>query len=168
MYYINIFIIYSIFGYILESSISLISKGTFKSGIMYGPWTPIYGIGVIIILLLSKFLFKNLHLNKKYEIIIVLITITIILTILEWIGGIGIEKLFHKTLWNYSNQRFHIGKYISLTASITWAISSIIVIYIINPIIKKIIYKIPFSITIIILLLFTIDLIYTIIKNTKT
>ena len=168
MYYINVFIIYSILGYILEASFSFITKGTFKSGIMIGPWTPIYGIGVIIILSLSKFIFKNLHLSKIYEIIITLILITVILTILEYLGGISIEKLFHKSLWDYSNQSFHIGKYISLTASLTWAIGSIIIIYIIEPHLKNIINKIPTSISIILLFLFIIDLIYTFIKNIKT
>ena len=167
MYYINIFLVYSIVGYIFEATFTFITKGTFKSGIMIGPWTPIYGIGVLIIILLSNYLFKNLHLSKSIEIIITLITITIILTILEWLGGVCIEKFFHKTLWDYSDQLFNIGKYISLTASLTWAISSILVIYIINPILRNIINKIPISITISLLLLFIIDFIYTIIKNIK-
>lgn len=167
MYYINIFLIYSIIGYLFEALITLITKGEFKSGIMYGPWTPIYGIGVIIILLLSNYLFKNLHLPKFYEIIIALILIVIILTILEWLGGISIEKLFHKTLWDYSNQKYHIGKYISLTASITWAVGTLLVIYIINPFLKDTIKTIPSLITIILLILFLIDFIYTIIKNIK-
>ena len=167
MYYINIFLVYSIVGYIFEATFTFITKGTFKSGIMIGPWTPIYGIGVLIIILLSNYLFKNLHLSKSIEIIITLITITIILTILEWLGGVCIEKLFHKTLWDYSDQLFNIGKYISLTTSLTWAISSILVIYIINPILRNIINKIPISITISLLLLFIIDFIYTIIKNIR-
>lgn len=167
MYYINIFLIYSILGYIFEATMAFLTKGSFKSGIMFGPWTPIYGLGVIIILLLSSYLFKNLHLPKIYEIIITLIIIIIILTLLEWLGGVCIEKLFHKTLWDYSDQLFHIGKYISLTASITWGVGTLLVIYIINPFLRNSINKIPNTISIIILILFIIDFIYTVIKNIK-
>ena len=167
MYYINIFLVYSIVGYIFEATFTFITKGTFKSGIMIGPWTPIYGIGVLIIILLSNYLFKNLHLSKSIEIIITLITITIILTILEWLGGVCIEKLFHKTLWDYSDQLFHIGKYISLTASITWGVGTLLVIYVINPILKDILKSIPSFITIITSIIFLVDFIYTFIKNIK-
>ena len=156
-----------ILGYILEALTTFIKKGSFKSGIMFGPWTPIYGIGVIIILLISKYLFKHLHLSKVYEIIIVLLSIIVILTALEWLGGILIEKLFHKSLWDYSDKLFHIGKYISLTASLTWGLGSIIVIYIIHPILKNFINKIPWTLSLLLLLIFIIDFIYTVIKNIK-
>ena len=52
MYYLNYFFIFSILGHLLE----LILIG--KSGILYGLWTPIYGIGVILILMLNKFIDK--------------------------------------------------------------------------------------------------------------
>ena len=47
MYYINNFFMYSILGHIFESIIYLFCEG--ESGILYGPWTPVYGIGVVII-----------------------------------------------------------------------------------------------------------------------
>ena len=167
MYYINIFLIYSILGYIFEATFTTLTKGKFISGIMSGPWTPIYGIGVIIILLIYNYIFKNLHLPKSYELFVILIIIIIILTLLEWLGGICIEALFHKTLWDYSNQLFHIGKYVSLTASMTWAIASLIVYYIINPKLINIINRIPKNISLVVLLIFIIDFIRTILINIK-
>mgnify|MGYP002620036518 CR=1 FL=1 len=167
MYYFNVFLIYSFFGYLFEGVVSLVSKGSFKSGIMYGPWTPIYGFGVIIILILSSFLFKVLHLPKFFEIIIVFLVITFILTFLEWLGGVGIEKLFHKVIWDYSNQRFHLGKYVSLTASLTWGVGSLFVIYVLHPLIKSRLRNIPFYLTIIFIFLFVLDFIYTFVKNVK-
>ncbi len=59
-YYINIFFLYSILGHIIETLFYTIGSG--ESGILYGYWTPVYGIGAAIILL-----FYNLFLNKKYN-----------------------------------------------------------------------------------------------------
>ena len=166
-YYINIFLVYSVLGYIYESLYSFVRSGKFRSGIMYGPWTPVYGVGVIIIILLSRYLFKKMHLNKFYEIIIFLIIITIILTFIEWLGGVFIDKLFHKTLWDYSDQKFHIGKYISLTASLTWAVGSLLVVYVINPLVEDYIIMINPFISIIFFIIFICDFIATFINNLR-
>lgn len=161
MYYANTFFIYSILGYLLETISAFIFKYNFKSGILYGPWTPIYGIGAICILIISKYLFLNLHLPRIYETIIAFFIITIILTIIEWIGGISIEKIFNITFWDYSNHKYHLGKYISLKMSIIWGLGSILLIYVLNPIIEKITNKVPILITIVLSIMFIIDTILT-------
>ncbi len=167
MFLINTFFIYSILGYLLETTCAYIFKYNFNSGILYGPLTPVYGFGVIAIIIISKYLFYNLHLPRVYETIIVFIIITIIISIIEWLGGITIEKLFNITFWDYSKHKYHIGKYISLKMSLIWGISSIIFIYIINPLLENIIKKIPVSITVIISILFIIDIILTTINKLK-
>lgn len=167
MYYIKTFLSYSIFGYLFETIVSLFTKSNFKSGIMFGPWTPIYGLGVLIIMCLSKYLFLNLHMNRILETIITFCIITITLTFLEWLGGVLIEFLFHKVFWNYANHVFNFGKYISLTVSLVWGIGSIIFIYIINPLLNDLIKKIPNSLAIIIFIIFIIDFILTFAKNLR-
>lgn len=167
MFYINMFLFFSIFGYLFETLCAYIFKTGFSSGILYGPWTPVYGFGVLIIMILSNKLFQNLHLNRVVETIIVFICIIVILTILEWLGGILIEKLFHITFWDYSNYKFHIGKYISLEMSLLWGVGSIILIYLVIPYVSEFIKKIPFFITMILSSLFIIDLIVTFVNKIK-
>lgn len=167
MFYINFFLFFSIFGYLFETICSYIFKSGFNSGILYGPWTPLYGFGVIIIMLLSNKIFESLHLNKVVETIVVFVVITIVLTVLEWLGGVLIEKLFHITFWDYSNYKFHIGKYISLEMSLLWGVGGIILIYLVIPFVCEFIKKIPFFITMILSSLFIIDFIVTTINKLK-
>lgn len=167
MYYLNTFLIYSILGYGLETVVAYFTKSHFESGILYGPWTPVYGIGVVTIILLSNYLFYNLHMPRIYETIIALIIITIILTAIEWLGGIMIETLFHKVFWDYSSHPFHIGKYISLPMSLAWGLGSIFLIYFVKPFLEPLIKQIPISITVIATVLFIIDFTLTFYHNIK-
>ncbi len=149
----------------METSFALITKSGFKSGIMYGPFTPIYGIGTVIILVLSKYFFINLHMPRWIETIIVFFILSIFLSCLELLGGILIEKIFGIIFWSYKNHKYNIGNYISLEMTFIWGVVSILFIYIINPILKKLILKIPYSITYILLFSFILDCITTFIKN---
>ena len=94
MYLLNCFFIYSILGFLLESTFNLIVIHHFKSGILYGPWTPVYGIGAILTIIISKKIFKKLKTSPLKETLITFLILAITLTITEWLGGILIEKLF--------------------------------------------------------------------------
>jgi len=158
MYYLNYFFIFSFLGHILETFIYYNGE----SGILFGPWTPVYGIGTFIILLIHLFLDKTTK-NKYLKVLLLFILSSIILTIIEAIGGYLIEYIFHKTFWDYSYLKFHIGKYIALEIALIWGISSITVIYILKHFIDKIIGKIPKYLTYILTILIILDLILTII-----
>jgi len=158
MYYINYFFIFSILGHILETFI----YSNKESGILFGWWTPIYGIGTIIILLIHKYIDK-FKLNKYIKPIILFLACSIILSIIEALGGYLIEFLFHQTFWDYSHYKFNIGKYAALEMSLIWGLSSILIIYFLKPLIDKIIGKIPKYLTYILITLFIIDLLLTVI-----
>lgn len=163
MFYINIFLVYSIIGFFFELLVDLILKIKPGSGIMFGPWTPIYGIGVLIMLLLKRFL-EKFNLNKFFEIFIYFISVTILITILEQLGGVLLKEIFNKTLWSYTDLKFHITKYIALEVSLGWGVGAIIIAYVINPLIEKLINIIPKFITILIFVLFIIDAVITFLK----
>ena len=167
MYLLNCFFVYSIIGFIIEGLYTLIVSGHFSSGILYGPWTPVYGFGAILTIVISKKIFKNMHKSRFIETIVTFIVLTVTLTFIEWLGGILIENLFHETLWNYKDYKYNIGKYISLEMSLVWGIVSILIIYFVKRIIKKKKKKIPKFITIIFATLFIIDLITTTVVKLK-
>lgn len=103
--------------------------------------------------------------KKIFEIFIALLVITVILTILEWVGGILIEKFFHITFWDYRKFKFNIGKYIALEVSLVWGILSLLIIYIIQPILNKFIYLIPNYITYILISLIILDIVVVFIRG---
>ena len=167
MYYLNTFLLYSILGFLLETIRSFLVNSKFTSGILYGPWTPIYGIGIVIVILISNYLFSHLHLSRWLETFITFIIITLVLTLLEWIGGVLIEKIFHVVFWDYSKEALSIGKYISLSKSLIWGVGSIIFIYVLKPLLEGLIKHIPIPVTVILTLLMISDLILTFVNKSK-
>lgn len=160
MYYINYFFIFSILGHLLET----VFVPNFTSGILYGWWTPVYGFGVVLILLIGK-LISRINLEKKLilKILITYLISMIILSLIELLGGYLIKIIFNQELWNYQKHKFNIGPYISLEMANMWGIASILVLYILKPIIDKLEKFIPKTITYILIILFTSDIILTII-----
>ena len=71
MYYINNFLLFSIIGHILESVVYLILNNDGYSGIMYGPWTPVYGFGIILIIIIYNFI-KKANLSGIKQVISIL------------------------------------------------------------------------------------------------
>lgn len=165
MYYINCFFVYSFLGFLFETLVGKVTETNFNSGILYGPITPIYGIGVVLIMVISKYFFLNLHMPRWIETVIVFLILLVILTLIEWIGGILIEKIFDIVFWDYSHLKWNIGKYISLEISLIWGILSLILIYIIKPFLDPMILKIPIVLTYILIFLFFIDIGFTYMKR---
>lgn len=165
MYYINCFFVYSFIGFLFETLVSKVTGNRFDSGLLYGPMTPIYGIGVVLIIIVSKYLFMNLHMPRWIETIVVFFVLILVLTLIEWIGGILIEKIFHVVFWDYSHLKWNMGKYISLEISLVWGFLSIFLIYVIKPFLDKFVLKIPPLITFLLIGLFLVDLGFTYIKR---
>lgn len=156
MYYINIFLLFSILGHIIEN----IVYTKVDSGILYGLWTPIYGIGTIAIILIDNYLNK-FRLKKLLKIPLLFISSAIVLAAVETIGGYYIELVFGRIFWTYSNHFIPLGKYTSVQMMLLWGTSSILLIYLILPLVNKLIKKIPKAITSVFIYLFISDIIYT-------
>ena len=157
MYYLKYFFITSILGFFFESIL-----WSHESGILYGPWTFIYGIGSIIIIFLSDNILKKRHLNKFLRFIILFLSCFIILTLVELIGGLFIERIFGVTFWDYTKYKFNVGKYISLEMSLLWVVASVLFVFILRPILDYFIDKLPNFIFCFLSFLFVIDIFTTI------
>ncbi len=163
MYYINLFFLYSVLGHLLEKTLF----PEHASGILYGFWTPIYGIGSLIIILSAGYLTRKFQFQKLSKMISIFLIGFVFLSMIEWVGGFLIEKIFHITFWNYSDMKFSIGKYASLEMGLVWGLASLGLYYIVQPILDKIVSKIPKWLTYSMIILFLVDLGATVFTRAK-
>ncbi len=132
-----LFIIGSILGYIFEMIVVLFQKGYFESrqGLIYGPFTPVYGIGAIIYYLILN----SIKQDNKIKIFF----ITAILGgITEYICSLVQEKVFGTISWDYSYLIFDINGRTSLLHCSYWGIAGILYVTYIDPFLEKLKYKI--------------------------
>lgn len=157
MNYLNIFFFFSILGHFIESSLTK----NYTSGILYGYWTPIYGAGVVLVILIDRFLQRKT--KKKFKRYCMLFIISaFLISLIEYFSGIIIQEAFKKVFWNYSSHKWNIGLYTSVEMSLVWGISSIIIAYFIEPLCEKYSNKIPKWISFLLLGLFILDCLVTI------
>lgn len=160
-YYLNTFIIYSILGFIMETTLKYLFFPKLNNGFLHGPWVPIYGLGCCLIIAIMRFVFNRIKVSRPIKIFILFMISSIVLTTLEFIGGNLIEILTGKVFWNYEDLKFNFGHYISLEISIIWGVMSLVITYLIKPILDKLIKKIPSIVTYLVLFIFLIDLVIT-------
>ena len=163
MFYVNIFFIYSFLGFIFENIFTAIVGSNFNSGILYGPWTFIYGFAIFTMMFLNK-LIDRIKTNKWFKILIFFLVSCILMSVIEFLGGFIIEKLFHVVYWDYTSMRFNLGHYICLEAAIFWGLFATIVNYLLRPILEKFAKKIPKLVTLVFIVLFIIDIVATVIN----
>ena len=86
-------------------------------GFLFGPYCPIYGFGILLIVALCK------HRNRW----IAYLKIFIYSSVLEYIVSFLFETLFHELLWDYSMLPLSIGTRVSLAFSLIWGLLGIVV-----------------------------------------
>jgi len=163
MYYIKNFLLYSLLGFVMESTLFKITTSKKYSGIFFGPVTAVYGVGIVAILLLNKHLFKKIKCTKSLKFIVEFIILTIVLSLIEFIGGNVLNILFDIDMWNYSRDAMNFGKYICLRNSLIWGICGVAYIHIFKKFTDKILRKITRKETYFFLSIFLIDLVLTLI-----
>ena len=158
-YYINMFFICSFFGYVMETILKTFFFKGMNNGILFGPLIPVYGLGAVLIIFIMRFVFNRLNISRWIKVILLFVCSMIILTVLELVGGMLIEEFTGKIFWDYSFLKFNIGHYIALEISLVWGVFSLVFVYILKPLVDKIIKKIPRWVTILVLVLFFVDVI---------
>lgn len=128
--YILYFIIYSFIGWSLEVISKLIDEKKFVNrGFLLGPICPIYGYGVVLIVLLIG--------NDDNDLLSIFLKSIFICSILEYLTSLIMEKLFKARWWDYSTKRFNINGRICLETMLPFGMGATIVLYSVHP---KIIY----------------------------
>ena len=139
-----VFFIYAFLGWCTEVSYAATKTGKFVNrGFLNGPWCPIYGFGVVIVLAFLEPLKSNLF---------VLFLGSVVLTsALEWLTGFLLEKLFAQRWWDYSNEPFNPSVYICLRFSLAWGFACLFVVKLLHPTVLLLIRLIPHLVGLILL-----------------
>ena len=156
-YYINVLYFFSLFGFILESTVYKISGSKRHSGIFYGPITMVYGFGVLSLVIIKKYFLDKLNCNKWLKLIITFVVCFITLTFIEWLGGNILNLIFDIDMWNYTKKDFNFGKYICLELAVIWGLFGTIYICYLKDFFDKFIKLIPKKLTIVIVIVNFID-----------
>jgi len=128
MFYFLIFLIYSIFGWLVEVvSIYINSKKIVNRGFLIGPYCPIYGSAALILILFFKDYFNNP--------LVLFMIVVFIASVIEYSTSYVMEKLFKARWWDYSEKSFNVNGRICLSISLLFGFLGVFIIYIINPLV---------------------------------
>ena len=125
------FIIYSIAGYIIETSFALIRYGVLESrqSFLYGPFCSIYGVGAVVMIVFLQYFMKNWITLFAGGFIIGSVTEYLVSLIGEWI--------LHVKWWDYSNLPFNLNGRICFSYSLFWGVLAIFLMRAIHPHIRN-------------------------------
>ena len=143
-----LFLIYSFVGWILETIFAITKqRKIINRGLINGPFCTVYGFtGVLITVALKDlsgvwlFLFSAIY------------------SVIEWVAGKIIEKICHERWWNYENNKFNLGGYISLQTSVLWGALGFIAVTFTNSLLIDAYKLIPFMVVRIILIVVVVAL----------
>ena len=124
------FYIYCFFGWIIESTYVSVCTGNWVNrGFMRGPVIPIYGTGAVIVLFAV--------IPFRTSPILVFIVGTVAASILEFVTGFVMERIYKVRYWDYSDKPFNLCGYICLFNSLCWGVLSILLIYLVHSWVEK-------------------------------
>lgn len=130
------FFIYGFLGWCTEVAFAAIRQRTFVNrGFLNGPICPIYGIGVtLVVTALQPYLKHPFYLYLASAVLV---------TVLELLTGILLEKLFHHKWWDYSDMPLNIGGYVCPLFSLIWGVGCVVIVKLIYPLTAKLISLFP-------------------------
>lgn len=129
-------LIYSFLGWCAEVSFQAIAHGKIVNrGFLNGPICPIYGVGMVGVLLLLQPVADN--------IIWLFMGGMFFATSVELIGGAVLDCAFHMRWWDYSKEPYNFRGYICLRFSVIWGLAVVGAVRIIHPPIMWLVNLVP-------------------------
>lgn len=134
------FYIYSFIGWIWESCYVSVRKHQWVNrGFLHGPMLPIYGSGALVILIST--------IGVREEPRLIFLFGMLAATVLEYITGAVMEKLFHVRYWDYSGQKLNLNGYICVSSSLCWGVFSVLLVRVVHVPVERAVLDVPIFIT---------------------
>lgn len=130
------FFIYAFLGWCVEVVFCSVNTGHWVNrGFLNGPVCPIYGFGMVTVLLCLTPIQQNL---------LLLFAGSFLLTsALELVTGFVLKKAFHTTWWDYTDQPFNIGGYVCLKFSLAWGLGGMAAVRLLHPPVARLVNALP-------------------------
>lgn len=129
-----LFLVFCLVGYIFETQIAFLEFGSFqsKAGLIYGPFSQIYGIGALLSVLLYRLVRNSTHLAQ-------FLFYSATGLIFEFSAGIIQENILGSYSWDYSSHILSFGTgRTDILYSLVWGLSAILVVYKVYPTVCRI------------------------------
>lgn len=124
------FAIYTFLGFIMESCyVSILKKRIYFSGLLKGPFIPIYGFGALIILQIATYPKNNFD---------IFFYSLVCCTTLEYLTHYFLETETKLKIWDYSHFTDNFAGRICLFYSLMWGVLGILLVNYIDPFINRI------------------------------
>ena len=149
------FIFWGFAGWLVEFTDMRIEVGEFQNrGFLHMPFCPIYGVGMAM---------GTVALSGVKDSYVTLFVFGVVFcSVMEYIVGGILEKLFHSKWWDYSHMRFNIKGRVCLRNAVLFGFGAIVVFRFVQPMVEMGIDQIPMelkgAITVIFSLVFAVDL----------
>ena len=127
-----LFLIGAVVGWLYECVVRSISeKSWVNAGMLYGPYLPIYGLGLAVLYGLACIPLPIK--NRLLKGVVQLLLSGVILTLLEYIGGLIFIRGFGLQLWNYEQFPYNLQGIICPVCSLGWAIAGGVYMWFLHP-----------------------------------
>ena len=155
---ILIFFSFGMVGWFWEVCLHLYMDGAFVNrGVLLGPWLPIYGVGGVMAILLSK-----KWIDRPF---VSFFMIILMAGIMEYATGWYLETFKGAKWWDYTGYLLNIKGRVCLEGLLVFGLAGVLGIYIMAPILDELFNKIPkkirISALIVLVTLFIGDMIYS-------
>lgn len=131
--WLSFFYFYCIFGWCFESTyVSFKERHLTNRGFLKGPWLPLYGSGAILVLWLT--------LPFQETPVLVYVVGALGATVLEYVTGETMVRLFRVRYWDYSSQKLQYQGHICLSSTIAWGFLSLLMVYVVHKPVEQFIF----------------------------
>ncbi|WP_127848808.1 putative ABC transporter permease [Lacticaseibacillus hulanensis] len=153
------FFAYGFIGWLWESGyVSWHKHKWVNSGFLNGPVIPVYGFSMTAVLaIVSPF---------AHNLVLLYLLSALTVTVIEYVTGWGMEKLFHARWWDYSKVPLNLNGRVALPISAFWGLGVVFIVKCIHPFIARIVTHLDMRygmfVVVLLLTLFMFDVGFTI------
>lgn len=136
LHYVLLFFIYACLGWGCEVAFAAFKHGEFVNrGFLNGPLCPIYGFGVVGVVLALM--------PVKDDLWLLYLGSFLLTTLIEFVAGLALERIFHARWWDYSNTPLNIMGYVCLPFSLVWGAACLVIVRYVHPMFAGLVDRLP-------------------------